>query len=122
MSRLLWAGAGAIGGIYLYRKGQHAWDDAKERGVAGNASKLASTTSMLLNHARRSLAEAQADKDAELADEHVIQLPVTGHQPGMTYEVRAVPVPMEQGRARRSGRSTSARPTKFAFQRQRSSA
>jgi hypothetical protein len=123
VSRLLWAGVGAVGGIYLYRKGQHTWDDAKERGVAGNAAALASTTSSLLNHARRGLTEAQAEKDAQLADERVIQLPVRDHQPGMTYEVRAVPAVTGQARPQKVSRLiTSGRTAKSAFQRQRSSA
>lgn len=43
MSRLLWMGIGAAGGIYVYRKGQRTWERAKVRGVAGNATMLAAT-------------------------------------------------------------------------------
>lgn len=76
MSRLLWAGVGAAGGIYLYRRGNRAWDDAKERGVAGNAAVIASSASTMLNHAKRTLSEAQEAKDAEMAEDQVAALPI----------------------------------------------
>lgn len=75
MSRLLWVGVGAAGGIYLYRRGNRAWDGAKERGVAGNAAVIASSASTMLNHAKRTLAEAQEAKDAEMAEDRVVVLP-----------------------------------------------
>jgi hypothetical protein len=52
MSRLLWVGVGAAGGIYAYRKGQRAWDTAKERGVAGNAAVVVNAASSLLAQMR----------------------------------------------------------------------
>lgn len=75
MSRLLWAGAGAAGGIYCYRRGNRAWEEAKERGFAGNAAVLASSASSILNHAKRSLSEAQELKDAEMASDELVALP-----------------------------------------------
>ena len=74
MSRLLWAGLGAAGGIYAYRRGTQAWEEAKERGFAGNASVLAATASSMLNHSRNALAEAQAAKDAEISEARIAEL------------------------------------------------
>lgn len=88
MSRLLWVGAGAVGGIYLYRKGERVWDEAKDRGIAGNASVLASATSALMSQARARSAQIEG---SPAGTEHVIQLPVKDHEPGMVYEVRAIP-------------------------------
>ena len=80
MSRLLWVGVGAAGGIYLYRRGNRAWDEAKERGLAGNAAVVASSASTMLHHVKRTLAEAQEAKDAEMAEDRFIGLPV--REPG----------------------------------------
>ena len=74
MSRLLWAGLGAAGGIYVYRRGTQAWEEAKERGFAGNASVLAATASSMLNHSRNALAEAQAAKDAQISEARIAEL------------------------------------------------
>lgn len=83
MSRLLWVGVGAAGGIYLYRRGNRAWDEAKERGLAGNAAVFASSASTMLNHAKRSLADAQDVKDAEMAEDRLMRLPL--NESGRTY-------------------------------------
>ena len=84
MSRIVWVGVGAAGGIYLYRRGNRAWDEAKERGLAGNAAILASSASTMLNHAKRTLAEAQEAKNAEMAEDRspgmLVQEP--GRMPG----------------------------------------
>jgi hypothetical protein len=74
VSRLLWAGLGAAGGIYAYRRGNQVWEEAKERGFAGNASVLASTASAVLNHSKHALAQAQATKDAEIAEARIAQI------------------------------------------------
>ncbi len=43
MSRLVWMGVGAAGGIYVYRHGQRVLDRARERGVAGNTAAITRT-------------------------------------------------------------------------------
>ena len=43
MSRLIWMGVGAAGGIYVYRHGQKVWERTKERGVAGNTAVITRT-------------------------------------------------------------------------------
>lgn len=75
MSRIVWMGVGAAGGIYLYRRGNRTWDEAKERGLAGNAAVLASSASTMLNHAKRALAEAQDAKDIEIAEDRMLDMP-----------------------------------------------
>lgn len=65
MSRLLWVGIGAAGGIYTYRRGQRAWDRAKERGWSGTASVLMSATASALQTARLQLIEQDAARNAQ---------------------------------------------------------
>ena len=65
MSRLLWVGIGAAGGIYTYRRGQRAWDRAKERGWSGTASVLLSATASALQTARLQLIEQDAARNAQ---------------------------------------------------------
>lgn len=48
MSRLVWVGVGAVGGIYVYRRGQRVWQDAKDRGVAGNITILTTAATAML--------------------------------------------------------------------------
>lgn len=60
MSRLLWVGVGAAGGIYAYRRGQRAWNTAKDRGVAGNMTVAAATASTLLAQMRTLMVEPQS--------------------------------------------------------------
>lgn len=43
MSRMLWVAVGAAGGIYAYRRGQRALDEAKARGFVGNVQVAAGT-------------------------------------------------------------------------------
>ena len=78
MSRTFWVTVGAVGGIVVYRKGQRALDDARERGLIGNIQIAASTaasvaqgTSRLVGLAAQpggyddpseAQAEAQADR------------------------------------------------------------
>ena len=65
MSRLLWVGIGAAGGIYTYRRGQRAWDRAKERGWSGTASILMAATASALQTARLQLIEQDAIRDSQ---------------------------------------------------------
>lgn len=41
---MFWVGVGAVGGIYAYRKGERVYAAAKERGLAGSAQLVATTT------------------------------------------------------------------------------
>ncbi len=41
MSRLIWVGVGAVGGIYAYRKGEQAVDAVRELGMLGTAQVVA---------------------------------------------------------------------------------
>lgn len=43
MSRLVWVGIGAAGGIMAYRHSQRVWERTKERGVAGNTAAVTRT-------------------------------------------------------------------------------
>jgi hypothetical protein len=95
VSRLLWVGVGAAGGIYLYRRGNRAWDEAKERGVAGNAAILASSASSMLNHAKRTLVEVQEAKDAKIVQDRAIESPraQAGQAPSQVQQRVLVPDP-----------------------------
>jgi hypothetical protein len=64
MSRLLWVGVGAAGGIYTYRKGQRAWDRAKERGVGGNAAVVAAATTSAVHTIRLALLDPEPEPAA----------------------------------------------------------
>lgn len=59
MSRLVWVGIGAAGGIYAYRKSQRAWGRTKERGVAGTATLAAHTAARWYGQVRDATLEAQ---------------------------------------------------------------
>ena len=43
MSRVIWVAVGSAGGIYAYRRGQRALDEAKARGFVGNVQVAAGT-------------------------------------------------------------------------------
>ena len=70
MSRILWMGIGAAGGIYTYRRGQRVWERAKERGWGGSATLVASATMSAIQTVRvgmleQQLAAAQASETAQ---------------------------------------------------------
>jgi hypothetical protein len=44
MARLVWVGVGAVGGIYVYRKGERAVDAVREQGLAGTLQVVAAAT------------------------------------------------------------------------------
>jgi hypothetical protein len=44
MARLVWVGVGAVGGVYVYRKGERAVDAVREQGVIGTVQVVAATT------------------------------------------------------------------------------
>lgn len=69
MARLLWVGIGAAGGIYTYRRGQQAWDRAKERGVGGTAAVLAATTTSALHSLRSTPVDGSAANRRRLGRE-----------------------------------------------------
>lgn len=58
MSRTFWVAVGAIGGIYAYRRGQRAVDNAKERGLVGNVQYAAETAQSVSGGVARLLALA----------------------------------------------------------------
>jgi len=74
MSRVLWVGVGAVGGIYTYRKGQQAWDTAKERGVSGNATLVASAASSLITQIRANNAANEMHHVPEMSTARVIDI------------------------------------------------
>lgn len=47
MSRLVWVGVGAAGGILVYRRGSQAWERTKARGVAGNTAAITRTAAQI---------------------------------------------------------------------------
>lgn len=57
VSRLVWVGVGAVGGIYVYRRGHRVWQDAKDRGVAGNLTILTTAASAMLAKDGRAAAD-----------------------------------------------------------------
>lgn len=62
MSRLIWMGVGAAGGIYAYRHGQKAWERTKERGVAGNTAAITRTVADIY----RGIRDAERDEMVDL--------------------------------------------------------
>ena len=60
MSRIVWVGVGAIGGVIAYRRGQRALNDARERGLVGNVQHAAVTISSVANGANKLIALAGA--------------------------------------------------------------
>jgi len=59
MGRVLWASAGAVGGIYAYRRGSRAWENVRGRGVAGSAQLAAAAAAGVLTHFRASSLEPE---------------------------------------------------------------
>ncbi|MEI8082609.1 MAG: hypothetical protein WCI74_12265, partial [Actinomycetes bacterium] len=60
MSRIVWVGVGAIGGVIVYRRGQRAVNEARDRGLVGNVQHAALTISSVANGANRLIALASA--------------------------------------------------------------
>lgn len=58
MSRVVWIGVGAIGGVVAYRRGQRAVNAARERGLIGNVQHAALTASQVANGAGKLLSFA----------------------------------------------------------------
>lgn len=54
MSRLVWVGIGAAGGIMAYRHSQRVWERTKERGVAGNTAAVTRTAAAVYRGIRDS--------------------------------------------------------------------
>jgi hypothetical protein len=50
--RLFWTAVGAAGGIYLYRRGTRALEEARERGMAGTVQAATGTALGLIAQAR----------------------------------------------------------------------
>lgn len=58
MSRVVWIGVGAIGGVVAYRRGQRAVNAARERGLIGNVQHAALAASQVANGAGKLLSFA----------------------------------------------------------------
>lgn len=58
MSRVVWIGVGAIGGVLAYRRGQRTVNAARERGLIGNVQHAALTASQVATGAGKLLSFA----------------------------------------------------------------
>jgi len=68
VSRILWVGVGAVGGIYAYRKTTQTIEGVRERSVRENLTRVAKHASNIAASARY-LAALNADEDkAEVVD------------------------------------------------------
>jgi hypothetical protein len=56
--RLFWVAVGAAGGIWAYRRGGEALDNARERGVVGNIAVATATVGKVAGTATRVIAVA----------------------------------------------------------------
>lgn len=80
MSRLVWVGIGAVGGIYAYRKGQRAVDQVRERGVAGTATIAAHTAVQWYGQVRAAAQEIQ-QRELDAGTAPTVASVVAGDQP-----------------------------------------
>lgn len=55
MARLIWIGIGAVGGIYVYRRGERAVDAVRAQGLSATAQILAASALRSLPAVRESL-------------------------------------------------------------------
>ena len=85
MSRTFWVAIGAIGGVYAYRRGQRAVDNARERGLVGNVHVAAETVGSVAAGAGRLVALA----GGQSADPVVVNYRPTAELPS---KVRVTPV------------------------------
>jgi hypothetical protein len=76
MSRLVWVGVGAVGGIYAYRKGERALDAVREQGVVGTVQLVAATTV-------NSVVALRSRSDVQAAPMLAEAGPEAGHAPGL---------------------------------------
>lgn len=84
MSRLVWVGIGAAGGIYAYRRGQRVWERTKERGVAGNTAAITRTATAVYRGIRAADQEdAVVDLTGQATTARVIEVdPIVMNQAG----------------------------------------
>lgn len=66
VSRTFWVAVGAIGGIYAYRRGQRALDDARERGLVGNVQVAAEAAASVAQGTSRLMALANGKSAAPI--------------------------------------------------------
>lgn len=66
MRRLFWVAVGAAGGIWAYRRGGEALDNARERGVIGNVALATATAGKVATKATQVMALA-AEQGARTA-------------------------------------------------------
>ena len=64
MSRMVWVGVGAAGGILVYRRGQRVWERTKERGVAGNTAAITRTAAAMY----RGIRDAEKPEFVDVTD------------------------------------------------------
>ena len=68
MSRLLWIGVGAAGGIYAYRKTTRTIDDVRERSLRENLTRVAKHASNIAVSARYLAALTGEDQEGTVVD------------------------------------------------------
>ena len=68
MSRTFWVAVGAVGGIYAYRRGQRALDNAKERGFVGNVQVAAEAAASVSGGVARLVALATTPNNAVVVE------------------------------------------------------
>lgn len=105
MSRLIWMGVGAAGGIYVYRHGQKAWERTKERGVAGNTAVITRTVADIY----RGIRDAEREELVDLTQQSTT-IRITGNQsPPEIVD----PLATDQSPAPESARPGAASPVRF---------
>lgn len=79
MSRMVWVAVGAVGGIYAYRRGQRALDEAKARGFVGNVQVAAGTAASVANGVSKvaALAAGQPAQPVVVEYQSIAELPET---------------------------------------------
>ncbi len=95
MSRLVWVGIGAVGGIYAYRRGQRVWEQTKERGVAGNTAAITRTATAVYRGIRAAEQDDVVDLTGEATTARVIDAEPA--QPVMVQTPADEPAPNRSG-------------------------
>jgi hypothetical protein len=116
MSRIVWVGVGAIGGVIAYRRGQRALNDARERGLVGNVQHAALTISSVANGANKLIAlagAASANANSSASDRLALEQDAARWRDLAQSGIGASAGPdlpqLSPAKAKRSGRSTARR-------------
>ncbi|HEY7858890.1 MAG TPA: hypothetical protein VIC82_10370 [Candidatus Nanopelagicales bacterium] len=88
MRRLFWVAVGAAGGIWAYRRGGEALDNARERGVIGNIALATATAGKVAGTATRVIAVA-AEQGSRAAGK--VAERSTGKDPGADSAAKTAP-------------------------------